>query len=97
MPLKKKEKIVVQSIGTMIALSDNNEVKVDLKNMKAEGKSTGLLKSVTNFLDAKQERKIHYEQFKDSMDKLKATRFDDSLKKEASNNPKAKGEQKSGQ
>jgi len=44
MPLKKKEKIVVQSIGTMIALSDNNEVKVDLKNMKAEGKSTGLLK-----------------------------------------------------
>ena len=85
----------VIAIASMIVLSDNNEVKMDMGRVKVEGKSTGLLKSYSNFLDAKQERQIKWQEFQDSMQHLKAMRYDDSLKseKEVSDNMQAKGKQ----
>ena len=103
--LQSRGKVAMRALGiagllgvaTMVALSNNNEVKVDLKNMKVEGKSDGLLKSLTDFLDKKQERKIRYEEFKDSMENLKAMRYDDSLKSEkVSDNTQTKGEKQGG-
>lgn len=70
-------------ITGLIILSDNSEAKVDLAGMvKVEGKSTGLLSSITNFLDASQERRHKEEKFRDSMQRLKATTVSEPVKKE---------------
>ena len=70
----------VVGISSLLLLSNNTEVKADLKEMKVEGKSDGLLQSISDFLDRKQQRKIEYEIFKDSIQKLKVSHQIDSVK-----------------
>lgn len=71
------------SLTGLFILADNSEAKMDLAGMvKVEGKSTGLLKSITNFLDASQERRHKEEKFQDSMQRLKATTVSEPVKKE---------------
>jgi restriction system protein len=87
----------VVGIAGLVALSSDSEVKLEIGKVKVEGKSKGFLKSLTDFLDAKQERAERYERFQDSMKELKAMRYDDSLKKseeEIRNNTHAEREQK---
>lgn len=71
-------------IATIMALSNNSEIKIDLKNLTVEGHSGGLLKSLSDFQDAKQKRHIQLIQFQDSLEKLRAVRKSDSL---ANNQP----------
>ncbi len=70
----------VVGLSSLLLLSNNTEVKADLKAMKVEGKSDGLLNSISDFLDRKQKRKMEYEIFQDSLQKLKVQHTVDSLK-----------------
>lgn len=69
----------VVGIAGLIVLSSNMDVKLNIGNVKVEGKSDGFLKSLSNFLDANQERKIRLQKFVDSTKQLQAKRYDDSL------------------
>lgn len=61
------------ALVTMIALSDNNEVEFEVGVLHTKGKSTGLMQSVSHFLDANEERRERRKLFDDSLQKLKAT------------------------
>jgi restriction system protein len=79
-------------IGTIIALSNNSELELDLKSMKLKSKSgDGLTKSITEFLDAKEERRERAIRFDDSIKRLNATRNLDSTNHPTSGNPKSSG------
>jgi len=88
----------VVGISTLLLLSDNTELKADLKQMKVEGKSDGLLNSISNFLDRNQERRMRYEVFQDSLNRLKVQHKVDSVKlnHEITDNVKKKGKKQKG-
>lgn len=80
-------------LGGIIALSNNSELKVNLKEFKIEGKSDGPLKSLSDFLDRKQERRMKWEMFIDSMDEVKAKRYrPEHSQNDSTNNSKENGE-----
>lgn len=58
----------VVSLAGLISLSNDPEFKVDVKKGQMEGKSKGFLKSYSEFLDKKQERKKQWLIFLDSME-----------------------------
>lgn len=70
----------VVGLSALLLLSNNTEVKADLKAMKVEGKSDGLLNSISDFLDRSQKRKMEYEIFQDSLQRLKVQHKVDSVK-----------------
>lgn len=86
--LQSKGKVAMRAFGMagliglagMVALSNNNEVEIDFGKVKVKGKSDGLIQSVSNFLDKRQERRIEWEKFNDSMQRLKAKPYTDSLR-----------------
>lgn len=63
-------------VATLFALSDNTELKAELGKYKFDFKSDGLLKSLSNQSnydkDKDLERKIRYEKWRDSIDRVKA-------------------------
>lgn len=76
----------VIGIAGILALSNDTELKVEIGGVKVEGKSKGGLKSLTEFLDANQKRKIEYQKFKDSVEALQAKQNPDlNILKENSN------------
>ena len=84
----------VVALAALVTFCNNNSVDIEMENVKAKFKNDGFLKTYTDFLDAKQEREIRLMQFKDSLEQLKALRYDKSLKsvKDSSNRAKAEGE-----
>lgn len=60
----------ILSLGGLVLLTNNNEFKATLGRSNIEFKNDGLLKSVSDFLNEKQERIIKYEKFKDSIKAL---------------------------
>jgi len=71
------------TIAAVLALSDSTKVKIELGKLgKVEGQSAGLLKSLSNFLDSSQKRKIELMKFTQSIEKLKAKPIDNSVTKE---------------
>lgn len=67
------------AIAGIVALSNNSDLEVDWKQKTAKVHSDGFLKSLSDFLDRSQERKQQHEIFIDSIAKLKAERFRDSI------------------
>jgi hypothetical protein len=65
-------------LSSIILLSDNPTFKLHLKagvgEIEIEAKTDGLLKSLTNFFDANQERKENAIEFIESSEYMKATR-----------------------
>jgi len=60
-------------IAGLIVLSGHSKVDLKIGDASVKGESDGLIPTITDFLNKKQERQIKYEIFKDSMEKLKAT------------------------
>jgi hypothetical protein len=83
------------TLAAIVALSDNNKIKIELgKWGKIEGHSDGFLKSLGNFLDGSQKRKIELTKFTDSVEKLKANQVIDSVTKEEDQAPNGKKKSK---
>ena len=62
----------ILGIAGLVLLSNNSEFKATFEESTFSFKTEGLLKSVSDFLDREQERKIQYEAFQDSISGLKA-------------------------
>lgn len=86
----------VLGLALVIMLCNNPHVEFEMDNIKFKAGSDGGLKSVTEFLDKKQERELKLIKFKDSIDKLKAKESvnEDILIKESANKPQTKGKKK---
>lgn len=79
--LQSKGKLLLKGLGVggmigvacLITLCSNNNVEMNTgKNgITLKGSSDGLLPTISNFLDANQERKFRQKRFEDSMNKLK--------------------------
>ena len=93
--LKALQYIGIAGIAGMVILCNNNEVSLEMRGVKLTTKSDGGLRSISDFLDRNQERKIKFAEFEDSMRQLKAMRYDEALKLEEVNrkNAEKKGEQ----
>lgn len=76
----------VVGIAGIVAVSNNNEftMRYDAETNSSElsAKSDGLLQSISDFLDRKQERKIKYEIFKDSLTNLRVQRMPEGAEDE---------------
>lgn len=74
----------VLGIAGMIALSNNNELKLEIGDIRLQGKNEGFLKSISDFQDASEKRRQEKEMFIDSMKNLKAKTIEsqDSILKE---------------
>ena len=66
-------------LAYIVAFSNSNEFEGDIGPFKAKFKNEGFLRSVTEFLNEKQEREIRMITFKDSIAKLKATTLTDEF------------------
>ncbi|WP_316743376.1 hypothetical protein [Pedobacter antarcticus] len=62
----------ILGIAGLMAMSNNPEIKLTIGDVNFSGKGAGGWKSLTEFLDAKQERKKKFIKFQDSMENLKA-------------------------
>lgn len=85
----------VLALGGLVLLSSNSEFKAEIGNSKFEFKSDGLLKSISDFLNESQERKIKFLEFSKSIDTLKVKQ-ELKLENEASNNGVENGEENDG-
>ncbi|WP_142785007.1 hypothetical protein [Changchengzhania lutea] len=90
----------VFGIASLILLSNDNEFKAEVAGQKIEFKTgDGLLKSISDFKDASQKRKMEYEIFKNSMKNLKVKvvdEKDDELNNDVANDSIENGEADNG-
>lgn len=87
----------VASIGTLIVMSNNPQVDINILGQHVQGSSDGFLPGLTDFLDAKLERRMKYEAFQDSLQALRASRKDEGLSEEnEQDQPAEDGEENDG-
>ncbi|MBO3100256.1 MULTISPECIES: hypothetical protein [Gelidibacter] len=88
----------VLGIAGLVLLSNNGEFKATIGEDEFSFKTDGLLNSMSDFLDKKQERKIKYEEFQQSIQNLKAKVSDeDNLNDNLSNEIKENREENNGE
>ncbi len=74
-------------LALLVVLSNDTTFKLDMGDgRKLEGHSEGFVKTLSDFLDRDQERKIRFEKFRDSMDYLRTQRLEEaSIEKKTPN------------